>query len=92
LSTKIHDARVRAGLTAAEIGSAVGRSSGWMNSVEGGLCRISPEHEQIILVAIERLARFRRTVEQAREKLVSDLKLPALVPVRNGREPIMPSL
>ena len=73
----IRDVRVRAGLTAAEVASAVGRSAEWLGLVEVGASRLRPDEEKTILVAIGRLERFAQTVAEAKEKLTSDLKLPS---------------
>jgi hypothetical protein len=53
---------------------------GW-NSTRLGLAEVDaaplqPEKEKIILTAIERLARFRETVQIAKEGLTRDLRLP----------------
>jgi len=79
--SRIRDARVHAGLTAAEAASVVGRSSEWFSLVEAGAAALAPEHEKLILTAIGRLQRFAETVASAKEKLTADLKLP---PARTG--------
>jgi hypothetical protein len=76
MSSVIREARIKASLTAAEVASAVGRSADWMGLVEAGAKSITPETEKVIMTAIGRLERFAQTVEQARAKLVADLKLP----------------
>ncbi len=72
----ILDARKRAGLTAAEVGSAIGRTSTWISQREIGIIRLQPDVEQVILTAIARLAKFAQTVAAAKAKLCADLKLP----------------
>jgi transcriptional regulator with XRE-family HTH domain len=83
----IRDRRLRAGLTAAEVASAVGRNATWLGLVEAGATPLAPEHEKLILTAIGRLERFAETVASAREKLVADLKLPPAPPTRGRPHP-----
>jgi transcriptional regulator with XRE-family HTH domain len=83
----IKEARERAGLTAAEVSHAVGRTSTWMGLAENGALQLPPEHEKIILTAIGRLGRFHLTVAEAKEKLVADLKLPPVPPTRGRPHP-----
>lgn len=85
--SEIKNARERAGLTAAEVASAVGRTATWLGLAEAGMVRLQPEHEKIILAAIGRLARFAETVRMAKEKLTLDLKLPPIVPTRGHPHP-----
>jgi transcriptional regulator with XRE-family HTH domain len=76
MSSTIKEARVRAGLTGAEVATAVGRSAEWLGFVECGATPLKPEHERVILEAVNRLRRFHVTVAEAKEKLTRDLKLP----------------
>jgi transcriptional regulator with XRE-family HTH domain len=76
VSSTIQEARQKAGLTCAEVGAAVGRTSTWISQMECGITHLQPEQERLILIAVGRLARFKQTVEEAKAKLVADLKLP----------------
>jgi transcriptional regulator with XRE-family HTH domain len=81
MASTIREARLSAGLKVAEVASAVGRNATWLGMAEIGAVHLAPEHQQVILTAIGRLARFAETVATAKEKLTADLKLP---PARNG--------
>jgi transcriptional regulator with XRE-family HTH domain len=83
----IEQARKQANLTGAEIAKAVGRTSGWLAEVESGNNSISSDTERIVLTAISRLERFHRTVEEAKEKLTADLRLPPSNSKSQGAHP-----
>jgi hypothetical protein len=83
----ILEARKKAGLTAAEIASAVGRSSAWFGMAESGLIPLTPESEKIILTVISRLQRFNITVNEARAKVLAGLHLPPTPPKRGHPRP-----
>jgi DNA-binding XRE family transcriptional regulator len=85
--SQIKEARVRAGLTAAEVASAVGRNPTTFSSMESGMLPVPPEHERNILLAIDRLARFNETVRTAKATLTHDLRLPPIVPTRGHPQP-----
>jgi len=72
----IEQARKQAHVTGAEIAQAIGRTSAWLDRVESGKHLIPPDTERIVLTAISRLERFHRTVEEAKQKLTADLRLP----------------
>ena len=72
----IEQARKQAHVTGAEIAQAIGRTSAWLGHVESGKHPISPDTERIVLTAIARLERFHHTVEEAKQKLTADLRLP----------------
>jgi hypothetical protein len=72
----IEDARKRANLTLAEVGAAVNRTCEWVCKAEAGRIVLPPDHENKVLEAITRLARFAQSVAEAKEKLTADLHLP----------------
>jgi hypothetical protein len=90
----IEEARKRAGITGAELSYAVGRPGSWLVAIESGKYTLTPEIEKILLTAISRLERFKKTVEEAKEKLTLDLRLPAPTNVSKrrpgGYEPRLP--
>ena len=82
--TAIEDARKRANLTTAEVGAAVDRSGEWVYKVEIGRIVLPPDHEKKILEAIARLARFAQSVEEAKDRLTLDLRLPPMTNSKSG--------
>jgi len=59
----------------------VGRTATWLTEIETRKLSLSLETEKTFLMAIGRLERFDRTVEEEKAKLTADLKLP---PTRIG--------
>jgi transcriptional regulator with XRE-family HTH domain len=84
---RIQEARQKAGISAAEVANAIGRTPSWLYLVECGEAKLAPEHERVILKAIQRLARFADHMRAAREKLTADLKLPPIAPTRGRPYP-----
>lgn len=84
---EIERARREAGLTLAEVASSVGRDSLWLQVRESGQTQLAPDLEKRILTAIGRLARFHATIEEARQRLTADLKLPPLRTTSKPRPP-----
>jgi len=80
----VREARVRANLSTAELGNAVGRTATWICAAETGVTPLDSNEEKILLEAIARLERFAASVATAREKLTADLHLPP--PRFSGRE------
>lgn len=77
MATKILRARLAAKVQQSEVSHAIGISVCTFDLMELGKIELDPEQERIVLTAISRLKRFRRAINQAREKLTADLKLPA---------------
>jgi len=76
-TTKIREARFRAGLSQREVGAAVNRSGMWMSFAERGKLDLKPEEEATILRAIIHLAKFKAAVRKNREILYADLRFPS---------------
>ena len=82
MSKKIREARLRAGLTQADVGGAFQRTAAWEGMIERGETPISSELEGRILVAIRRLSALRESVRDSKEQLVEDLRLPTGTSIR----------
>ena len=76
MDSKIRNARLRARLSQAEVGAAIGKSDMWVSLAERNRVPVTTELERRILKAISGLSDIRETQRRSVENLQADLRLP----------------